>query len=75
MATVKEYLQIPLDSLEIGRGQARTREVYTGIAELADSIRKVGLLEPIVVCEGVQEGKYEILTGQRRFLAHSGIRS
>ena len=70
MATVKEYLQIPLDCLEIGRGQARTRDVAAGIPELADSIRKVGLLEPIVVCESLQSGKYEILTGQRRFLAH-----
>lgn len=70
MATVKEYLQIPLDSLEIGKGQARIRDVSAGIPELADSIRKVGLLEPIVVCESMQAGKYEILTGQRRFLAH-----
>ena len=70
MATVKEYLQIPLDNLEIGRGQARIRDVSVGIPELADSIKQVGLLEPIVVCESMQEGKYEILTGQRRFLAH-----
>ena len=70
MAAVKEYLQIPLDKLEIGRGQARTRDVAAGIPELADSIKKVGLLEPIVVCESKQAGKYEILTGQRRFLAH-----
>ena len=70
MAKVREYLQIPLDCLEIGKGQARTREVAVGIPELADSIRQVGLLEPIVVCESTQAGKYEILTGQRRFLAH-----
>ncbi len=70
MATVKEFLQIPLDSLEVGRGQARIRGTHTGISELADSIKKVGLLEPIVVCESTQPGKYEILTGQRRFLAH-----
>ena len=43
MATVKEYLQIPLDSLEIGKGQARIRDVSAGIPELADSIRRVGL--------------------------------
>ncbi len=70
MAKVKEFLEIPLGDLEIGRGQARTRQVSVGIAELADSIKQVGLLEPIVVCEGTQSGKYEILTGQRRFLAH-----
>ena len=70
MAKIKEFTEISLENLEIGRGQARTRQASMGIAELADSIKKVGLLEPIVVCEGSQPGKFEILTGQRRFLAH-----
>ena len=29
-----------------------------------------GLLQPIVVCEAEQKGKWEILSGQRRYLAH-----
>lgn len=58
-----------MQDLEIGKGQTRTREVGKDISELARSIAKVGLLEPIVVCPGSKEGKYEILTGQRRFLA------
>ena len=29
-----------------------------------------GLLQPIIVCEAREPGKWEILTGQRRFLAH-----
>ena len=33
----------------------------------------MGLLEPIVVCPAEKEGKYEILTGQRRFLAHKQL--
>jgi ParB family chromosome partitioning protein len=70
MAKIKEFREIPLEDLEVGMSQARTRQVSHGIAELADSIRKQGLLEPIVVCPGSQAGKYEILTGQRRFLAH-----
>ena len=73
MAKVKEFLSIPLDGLEIGQGQARTRDVSVGIAELADSIKRVGLLEPIVVCEGSISGKFQILTGQRRFLAHKEL--
>lgn len=55
--------------MELGKGQSRTSDVGKGLAELADSIRKVGQLEPIVVCLASKPGKYEILTGQRRFLA------
>ena len=43
------------------------------VDELADSIRQVGLLEPIVVCESETPGKFEIITGQRRFMAHQEL--
>ena len=33
-----------------------------------------GLLQPIVVCEAKETGKWEILTGQRRFLAHKMLK-
>lgn len=69
MAKITEMKEIPLEDLELGKAQSRTRDVGKGIDELADSIRKIGQLEPIVVCPGVKRGKFEILTGQRRFLA------
>lgn len=68
-----EVKEIPLKDLEIGKGQVRLRDVGKEIDELADSIRRVGLLEPIVVCESSTPGKYEIITGQRRFLAHQEL--
>src|SRR5438132_8086387 len=74
MAKTKELKEIQLSDLEIGKGQVRTREVGKEIDELADSIRKIGLLEPIVVCESETPGKYEIITGQRRFLAHQELK-
>ena len=70
MAKIVEFKDIPLDDLEIGKGQVRLRDVGRDIDELADSIRKVGLLEPIVVAPPGSSGKYEIILGQRRFLAH-----
>lgn len=73
MARIKEVREIPLDNLDIGKGQVRLRHVGKDIDELADSIRAVGLLEPIVVCESETPGKYEIITGQRRFLAHKEL--
>ena len=72
-ASIREVREIPLSSLEIGRAQVRLRDVDKEIDELANSIKAVGLLEPIVVCESETAGKYEILTGQRRFLAHQRL--
>jgi len=69
MARIFDIKKIPLDDLEIGKGQSRTRDIGKGLEELEDSIRKVGQLEPIVICPGSKPDKYEILTGQRRFLA------
>src|SRR5688572_12372969 len=69
MARIREVRDIPLGDLVIGKGQVRVKNVGTEIDELAESIRVMGLLEPIVVCESEKHGKYEILTGQRRFLA------
>ena len=73
MATILEFRQIPLGDLSIGTWQVRTRDVGKEIDQLVESIRKVGQLEPIVVAEADEPGKYEIITGQRRFLAHQEL--
>lgn len=65
---ITDYKELPLDELEIGLDQARTRNVDRNIDDLARSIKMVGLLEPIVVAP-LETGRYEIITGQRRFLA------
>ena len=70
MTTISDYREIPLDDLLIGKGQVRTQDPSQEIDELVASIESQGLLQPIVVCQAQQEGKWEILTGQRRFLAH-----
>lgn len=70
MAKIIEYRDIPLDELTIGMGQVRTQDVGKEIDDLARSIEVQGLLQPIVVCRARDENKWEILTGQRRFLAH-----
>lgn len=67
---ILETKRVPLENLVIGKGQVRKHHVSKDINELADSIRMIGQLHPIVVCESAnQPGKLEILTGQRRFLA------
>lgn len=64
------FRDIPLIDLEIGKGQVRLSDVSKDIDELVDSIRKIGLLEPIVVTPPGPTGKHEIILGQRRFIAH-----
>lgn len=68
MAKIIEYRQISLDDLVIGKGQVRTQDTHRDVDQLAESIEKQGLLQPIVVCQAAKIGKWEILTGQRRFL-------
>lgn len=70
---IKEYKNLPLDELTIGKAQARKRGADKGIDDLANSIAKVGLLEPLVVSPKGADGLYEIITGQRRFLAASKL--
>jgi len=74
MAQIIETKEIPMKDLVIGKGQVRVRNVGADIEELVASIKKMGLLEPIVVSPSEQDGKYEILTGQRRYLAHKQLK-
>lgn len=73
MAKIAHFKDIPLEDLVIGMSQVRLGDPYKDIDELADSIRKVGLLEPIVVAPPGPDGKYEIILGQRRFFAHEAL--
>lgn len=74
MAQIVEHRDIPLDDLVIGKGQARTQDPGKEIEELARSIEIQGLLQPIVVCPSDERNTWEILTGQRRFLAHKMLK-
>lgn len=71
---MREVREIALSDLSIGKGQVRVKDVGKEIEELAASIKVMGLLEPIVVCPSHEKGKFEILTGQRRFLAHKQLK-
>jgi ParB family chromosome partitioning protein len=73
-AKILEVKEVPMTSLVIGKGQVRVRDVGKEIDELAVSIQKIGLLEPIVVGPAKEKGKFEILTGQRRYLAHKQLK-
>ena len=63
-----ELSQLELASLRPGKYQPRTRMDEASLAELADSIRARGVIQPIVV-RPLGAGQYEILAGERRWRA------
>lgn len=60
--------ELPVGLLTPGRFQPRTRMDPESIAELADSIKSQGMIQPILV-RAVENGKYEIIAGERRWRA------
>ena len=60
--------ELPLNRMQAGRYQPRTRMDETALQELADSIREHGMLQPIVV-RALEDDRYEIIAGERRFRA------
>jgi ParB family transcriptional regulator, chromosome partitioning protein len=57
-----------LDQLQRGRYQPRTKMDDASLQELAASIKKQGLMQPILV-RPIERGRYEIIAGERRWRA------
>jgi len=62
-----EYKLIPIQSIEISPANVRRAGAEEGLDELAQSIKEIGLQQPVVVYP--KEGKYYLIIGQRRYLA------
>jgi len=60
--------ELPVELLTPGRFQPRTRMDPQSIADLAASIKSQGLIQPILVRTS-DNGKYEIIAGERRWRA------
>lgn len=73
--------ELPLDLLQPGRFQPRQAMAPEGIAELAESIRAQGVVQPVLVrpVDGEDDygARYEIVAGERRWRAaqHAGLQS
>lgn len=67
-----EVKEIALDLIDVSEFNARkdlgAGNEDAGLHDLANSIRKIGLLSPVVV-RTASEGRYDLIVGQRRFLA------
>lgn len=63
-----KLLDIPLNQLRVNPDQPRKEFDIEKIEELAQSIQKVGLIQPILV-KKVEDDFYQIIAGERRFRA------
>jgi ParB family chromosome partitioning protein len=59
---------LPIEALQPGRYQPRTRMDQAALAELAESIKAQGVMQPILA-RPVGAGRYEIVAGERRWRA------
>lgn len=63
-----DILRIPIDMIEPNPYQPRMNFDQEALEELADSIKTLGLIQPITV-RRKSEGRYQIISGERRFRA------
>ncbi len=64
---MKETIDISIDQIKPNRYQPRKDFNVDGLFELAQSIREIGLIQPIVVRK--EDDHYEIIAGERRYRA------
>mgnify|MGYP002511056039 CR=1 FL=1 len=63
-----DILRIPVDMIEPNPFQPRMSFDQEALEELAESIRTLGLIQPITV-RRKHDGRYQIISGERRFRA------
>jgi len=64
--------EIPVDSIVANPRQPRAHFDPEAIAELAESIRTHGVLQPILV-RSLENGRYELIAGERRLRASRAV--
>jgi ParB family transcriptional regulator, chromosome partitioning protein len=71
--TLQTIYEIPVKEIEISENNVRESRATTDLDELADSIKLMGLLQPVVLKGEFGKPKYELIGGQRRLLAHQKL--
>ncbi len=67
------YREVPVSAVEVNPLQPRQHFDTDALDTLADSIRQIGVLQPIVVRETGIVGRFEIIAGERRWRAARSI--
>jgi ParB family chromosome partitioning protein len=69
LGTAGGQTYVAIDQMEPNPRQPRHRIDDNDLADLASSIRARGVIQPIVVTPGTQEGRWTIIAGERRWRA------
>ena len=67
-AVDENAVRLSIDEIEPNRDQPRKNFDETALAELADSIREHGVLQPLLV-RPMADGSYRLIAGERRYRA------
>lgn len=73
MQTSNTIYSIRLTDIRVSDTNVRITDRKAGIDELAKSIEKYGLLQPVVLMGRHGRPPYELVVGQRRYLAHKKL--
>ena len=67
-SVIHNPMVLPINALQAGKFQPRTLIDDGAIAELSESIRSQGVIQPLIV-RSLANGQYEIIAGERRWRA------
>jgi ParB/RepB/Spo0J family partition protein len=70
---LEQIHEVPLRDIDISDDNVRVSEAIKDLDELAASIKRHGLLQPVVLLGDFGKPPYKVISGQRRFLAHKQI--
>ena len=70
-----EIYAVKLTDIEISELNVRRSNATKDIDELAASIKEHGLLQPVVLLGEFGKAPYQLIAGQRRFLAHEKLKA
>jgi len=73
MAEPDEIHEVPLAEISVSKHNVRDSDRRKGLDELKESIKQLGLLQPVVLIGRFGDKPYKLLIGQRRFLAHQEL--
>jgi len=74
MITPHKIESIPLKDIFISKDNVRDNNADEDLDELAASIKELGLLQPVTLRGELKDGpKFELIAGQRRYLAHERL--
>ncbi len=68
--SLPRLIEADVERIQPNPEQPRTIFDPESLKTLADSIARVGLQQPILVCDGPEKGQYILVAGERRLRAH-----